>query len=232
MLPLSKDISPGQKLSGIKFDYFFLGKGRVVKKLNDLILIIMFSLLIVFGCSKVPKEDFFEQEIDLVVKAGRNELTFPEKEALRQQGHPLLLQIGDPNTQKLLSLFAELSFQIRAGLLDKGYLKWNFVNLNEEWKQICRDLMQASIDLAEEQELEPDPDFSLEVLQESEVGFAVVRIPETEEKVISWFILLPNGRPLWITVVGARAVGTQPYANAHLAQIPLLKAMPESEPLL
>jgi hypothetical protein len=46
------------------------------------------------------------------------------------------------------------------------------------------------------------------------VGFAVVEIPETKQKVISWFILWPVGQPTWITVVGAKACGTQPLFDS------------------
>jgi hypothetical protein len=58
----------------------------------------------------------------------------------------------------------------------------------------------------------------------------VVEIPEAKTKVVSWYILWPEIQPTWVTVVGARAAGTQPYFSAHPGQLPLLKDKPESPP--
>ena len=57
-------------------------------------------------------------------------------------------------------------------------------------------------------------------------------IPETKEKCISWFVILPEApNPVWMTVVGARSAGTQPYFSAHLNQLSELRNKPDSAPI-
>jgi hypothetical protein len=166
--------------------------------------------------------------MDLVVRAGKDQLTDSERESLGKTSHPLLAQIADPNTKKLIRLFADLPQSSRRDLLAQGYLKWEFSGLDSSRQQVWRDLVQVNIDMAKAQGAPPNPAFSPEALARSQVGFAVVDISEAKTKVVSWYILWPELPPTWVTVVGARAAGTQPYFSAHLAQLPLLKDKPES----
>lgn len=173
----------------------------------------------------------FKKEINLVIKAGKDQLTPRELEDLRKQNHPILIQIGDPNTKKLLALFANLPQSAHNELLEKGYLKWKFADLDKARQQIYQDLIQVNIDLAKQQGAPSNPDFSLEALNNADVGFARVDIEETKQKVVSCIILWPMGQPTWVTMVGVRACGTQPYFKAHLNQLATLRGMPYSTPL-
>ena len=139
------------------------------------------------------------------------------------------MQIGDPNTAKLIRHFAQLSDTAHNELRAKGYLKWDFKQLGNNRKQSMRELIQLNIDLATKQGGRPQPGFSIEALEKSQVGFSVVDIPETKQKVVSWFVLWPElPSPTWVTVVNARAAGNQPYFQAHLRRLPLLKSMKPS----
>ena len=177
-------------------------------------------------CGETKNE--FEKEINLVIRAVKGELAFDEKQALLTQNHPILLQIGDPNTKKLLNAFANLSEAARDELLKTGCLKWKYSRLDAARQQVYKDFVQLNIDFAKQQGVSLSPNFSLRALNDAEVGYAVVDIPSTTQKVISWFILWPAGQPSWVTVAGARAVGTQPYFTAHGNKLPLLKGMPDS----
>ena len=180
------------------------------------------------GCEKL-RQSGLEKEMNLVIKAGKNQLSSDEKEGLVKSSHPLLIQLSDPNTGKLLTLFANLPSHSHQELLKDGYLKWKFVNLDAQRQQVWRDLVQVNIDMAAKQGAAPNPSFSQEALQNASVGFAVVDIPEVKVKVVSWYILWTDLQPTWVTVVGARFAGSQPYFSAHMIQLPLLKVKSESQ---
>ncbi len=186
-----------------------------------------FLAALLSGCARMRQAEF-RREIALVIKAGQGKLTPDEKESMAKTNHPLLLQLADPNTSKLIALFANLPPHSQAELLEEGYLKWKFAALDPERQQVWRDLVQVNIDLGAKQGATPNPSFSQDALQEAEVGFAVVEIPEAKAQVVSWYILWAQGPPTWVTVVGARAAGSQPYFNAHLIQLPRLKEKPAS----
>jgi hypothetical protein len=180
---------------------------------------LVFALL---GCEQL-RQIGLQKETNLVIKAGKGQLSADEKEGLRKSNHPLLMQLSDPNTTKLITLFANLPADSQQELMTTGYLKWHFMNLDPQRQQVWRDLVQVNIDLAAKQGAALNPSFSQAALQNASVGFAVVNIPEVRANVISWYILWTEGQPTWVTVVGARAAGSQPYFSAHLIQLPLLK---------
>ncbi len=182
----------------------------------------------IFGCAK---QTGFEDEVALVIKAGKGQLSSYDTDDLKRGDHPLLMQMNDPNTSKLIILFAGLPADAHKELLEKGYLKWKFTELDQPRQQVWQDIVQLNIDMAAKQGAAPNQSFSIESLQNAEVGFAVVDIPEAKMKVVSWYILWAEGPPTWVTVAGARAAGSQPYFSAHLTQLPLLKNRPASKKL-
>jgi hypothetical protein len=172
----------------------------------------------------------FATEFTVAVRAGRGDLADDEKESLQQQNHPLLGQLADPNTAKLIRFFARLPDEIHERLKKHGYVKWKFANLSEENQKIVRDIIQLNIDMTRQQGGTPQPGLNVEALALSQTGFAAVEIEKTDQKVVSWFILMPElPNPIWVTVVNAKAAGTQPYFQAHLSQLPLLRDKPETE---
>jgi hypothetical protein len=180
----------------------------------------------VSGCAKQPG---LEDEMALVIRAGKGQLSASEKDDLRKSNHPLLMQLNDPNTSKLIVMFAGLPSDSHKELLEKSYLKWPFPELDQQRQQIWSEIVQLNIDLAAKQGAATNPNFSIEALQKASVGFLVVDIPEAKTKVVSWYILWAEGPPTWVTIVGTRAAGTQPYFSAHLTQLPLLKDKPASK---
>jgi hypothetical protein len=178
------------------------------------------------GCEN--QQSSLEKEMSLVIKAGKGELSVNDKEDLKKSNHPLLMQISDPNTSKLITIFSNLPTSSHNELLEKGYLKWKFSNLDQQRQQIWRDIVQINIDMAAKQGVAPNPSFSQAALQSAHVGYAVVDIPQAKMKVVSWYILWPEGPPTWVTIVGGKAAGSQPYFNAHLIQLSLLRDKQES----
>jgi hypothetical protein len=141
------------------------------------------------------------------------------------------MQLNDPHTRPLIELFANLPDSTLKELMEKGYLKWKFADLDAARQKVYRDALQLNLDMAKKQGGEPPAAMSLEALQKGDVGFAVVDIPETGQKVVSWYILFPElPQPMWVTVVGAKAAGTQPYFAAHNQQLPALRKKPPSKP--
>jgi len=188
------------------------------------ICILIFTVIV--GCEN--QQSRLEKEMSLVIKAGKGELSVNDKEDLKKSNHPILLQISDPNTRKLITIFSNLPTSSHKELLEKGYLKWKFGKLDQQRQQIWRDIVQINIDMAAKQGVAPNPSFSQAALQSAHVGYAVVDIPQAKMKVVSWYILWPEGPPTWVTIVGGKAAGSQPYFNAHLIQLSLLRDKQES----
>lgn len=197
------------------------------RRLNVLMIVglIIMSLTVVAWAQKT-----FEDEFALSVRAGRGELSEQEKQGLTQEKHPILMQIGDPNTFKLIELFANLSDELHAELKDKGYLKWEFGTLNGSIQKVYEDVVQLQIDMVKQQGMQPQPGFSLEELKSAEVGFVIVEIPSLKQKVVSWYILWPTlSSPTWVTVVNGRLAGTPEYFQVHMQRLPSLKNEPASK---
>jgi hypothetical protein len=116
-------------------------------KETKLVAILAIVLIGMLGCGE-PKKSEFEEEMALVIKAGKNQLTLAEKKDLKKQNHPILMQIGDPNTQKLLSLFANLPQDAHNELLESGYLKWRFAELDRERQQVYQEFVRFNIEIS------------------------------------------------------------------------------------
>jgi len=167
-------------------------------------------------------------ELLLVVRAAQGKLSEGERQKLTAQNHPVLGQLQDPPTRKILEMFAALPAIAQERLREEGYLKWKFSSLDADRQEVYRSALQANLDGIKKQGLAVPATMSLAALEKSEVGFAVVSIPETNQHVISWYILLPeHPQPIWVTLVGAKAIGTPAYLNAHNQQLPRLKSRPE-----
>jgi hypothetical protein len=174
--------------------------------------------------------DAFRKEFEQVVQAGRGKLSKEERQRLIDANDSLMTQLNDPPTRKLIELFANLPDAVHKELLEKGYLKWKFTDLDAERQKVYRDAVQFSLDPIKKQGGEPTATMSLEALEKSDVGFAVVDIPESGQKVVSWYILFPEQAPIWVTMVGVQAAGAPPYFATHQKQLPLLRKKPYSKP--
>jgi hypothetical protein len=181
----------------------------------------------VHGCDRT-KQYSLQDEVILVIKAGKDALSSDDRENLKKNNHPLLSQISDPNTGKLIRLFANLPSGSHKELLDTGLLKWKFAALDAQRQRVWRDIVQLNIDISAGQGGQANPNFSQAALQNADVGFAVIDLSDAKVKIVSWYILWPEGPPTWVTVVGAMHAGTQPYFAAHMTQLPSLKSKPES----
>lgn len=172
------------------------------------------------------------REFDLVVRAGRGQLTQEELQQLQKEGDPLVSQLADPNTKKLVELFANLPDHSHQELRKSGYLKWKFTAIDPPSQKVCRDAIQLNLDMAKKQGAELPPTISLEALQKADVGIAIVQIDELQAKAVSWFVLLPeHPAPIWVTVVGTKAAGKPPYFAAHMQQLLDLRGKLDSQPL-
>ncbi len=156
-----------------------------------------------------------KKEMDFVVKAVRNK----DGSVEIPKNHPLIWQLSDKNTRKLLELFAYLPKDSHDLLLEKNYLKWKYTELDEDRKAVYKN----AVDLNKKMAKQWPENMSLAELEKSDVGFAMVTIPKLRTKVISWYILFPKGNPLWVTMVGTKAAGKRPYFDAHFKQLPELR---------
>ena len=164
-------------------------------------------------------------EFARVVRAGRGRLSQREQQDLLSQNHPLLGQLAHPPTKKIIELFANLPDSVHKHLLKQGYLKWKFTSLDAARQKVYRDILKSNLDMVKKQGMKPLASMSLDALKKGDVGFAVIDIPELKTKVVSWYILLPkHPQPIWVTVVGVKAAGKQPYFAAHRSQLAALRS--------
>ena len=190
------------------------------------LIIWAWCLVLVSACTQSAS---FEEEFALVIRAGRGKLSAEQQKELQRQQHVLSMQLADPSTLPLIRLFAQLTDARHQELLKQGYLKWKYAQLDKNSQAVFRSLVETNVNLAKKRGASPRPGFSVAALSKSEVGFAVVRLPENQQKVVSLFILWPTlSAPTWVTVVNARWCGTQSYFKAHLQYLPQLRQRPLS----
>jgi predicted Ser/Thr protein kinase len=176
--------------------------------------------------------DDFDDEFDLVVRAGRGQLSKDEKDKLLAQNHPLMSQLRDPPTKKLIEFFAKLPDAVHKELLSEGYLKWKLASLDAARQKVFKDTLQLQLDMAKKQGVKVPATMSMEALEKADVGVAVVNIPEQKQSVVSVYTLLTeHPQPIWVTVVGAKAAGKEPYFAAHRQQLSAVRAKPYSKTL-
>lgn len=194
-------------------------------------------VLVVTGCAKDAKHaeleapSTFAEEFALSVAAGRGTLTDEQQRLLASWNHPLLMQIADPSTLTLVQLFADLPDEMHAELQSRGYLKWDFANLDASRQNVLRALIRLNVEMASRQGAPANAAFSVEALERAQTGFAVLDITGTDQRVVSWFVLWPElPDPTWVTIVNARACGTPAYFQAHQQQLPPLRGVQVQAP--
>lgn len=191
--------------------------------------------VLIIGCSTGGGAGrTFDQELQLTLRAGRGELTDTEKKQLLQENHPILAQVGDPHAFKLVELFSRLPEADRQRLLNDSYVKWRMSELDAETQQLSREMigivMQIRANVPSPYE-GAVPEMSQSLMEQTEIGFAVVEIEKTKQKVVSWFAFGPKlTMPLWVTVVNSDAAGSPDYVQAHMQRLPLLRSMKSSSP--
>lgn len=195
-----------------------------------LIVLLLSFMIIPLFATNVWAEKTFDEEFALSIRAGKGEITDQEKQDLLKENHPILMQIGDSNTLKLIKLFANLPNESHKELEEKNYLKWEFKALDQSRQKVCEDIVLLQIDMVKQQGVQPQPGFSLEELKNVDVGFAVVEMPSLKQKTVSWYILWPKlTNPTWVTVVNGRLAGTPEYFQSHMQRLSALKSMPLSK---
>jgi hypothetical protein len=178
---------------------------------------------------KILPQTELTQDLELVVRAGRGRLTDPERSQLLAVQHPLAGQWTDPQTKPILEAFARLPDRSHQELLRTGWLKWRYAELPPEFQRVYHDALAVNVESAQKSGVKLPPTFSLATLEQAEVGFALIDIPDKQACVVSWFILLPeHPAPIWVTVVNARHAGTPEYFAAHNAQLNALRLKPLS----
>ena len=188
-------------------------------------------LLLTLFCATVAhgKSLSFDEEYNLSLRAGKEELTEKERANLLKENHPILMQMGEPATRVLIESFANLPSALHGELRKKSYLIWDYRDLDIQHRKPFLDLVEANLAAARQQGVPPNPGFSVAALSRARVGYAVVDInPKKKTRVVSIFILWSETSPTWVTVVNAKLAGTQEYFQAHLRRLPMLGNMGNS----
>lgn len=189
------------------------------------------------GCSNqgASRGRSFDQELQLTLRAGRGELTEAEKKVLLKENHPILAQVSDPTAFKLFGLFSRLPDGERQRMLEDSYVKWRMSELDEDAQDLCRQMIKLVVEMravgVSPFEMVTDLKARRVLLEQTEVGFAVVELDKSKQKVVSWFAFGPHlAMPLWVTIVNADASTSDEYVQAHMQRLPLLRSMKPSSP--
>jgi hypothetical protein len=192
--------------------------------------ILVLALFVGCGGGGSSASRTFDEELQLTLRAGRGELTETEKMRLLKENHPILAQVGDPKASKLVELFSKLPEEERRRLVVDSYVKWRMSEFDPETQGLYRELIQVVMQLRtgvqSPFETVTEPIARQQLIESTEIGFAVVELEKTQEKVVSWYALGPQlEAPLWVTIVNSDAAGTDDYIKAHLVRLPMLRAM-------
>jgi hypothetical protein len=177
----------------------------------------------------------FDQELQLTLRAGRGELSDAEKVELLKENHPLLAQVADPLAFRLCEYFARLPASERERMLENSYVKWRMSELDSDTQELTREMVRVVLQMRKSEaspfDLVRDPQRRRMLMESTEIGFAVVELDRSQQKVVSWFAFSPElPMPLWVTIVNADASGLPEYVQAHLQRLPLLRSFKPSAP--
>lgn len=185
-------------------------------------------VLCLIGCGS--NSTSYDREFDLTLRAAFDRITEAEKQQLFQENHPILLQMADPALLDLLRLFAELPSKLHSELHQKLFLKWRFAELDRHRQMVFEQVLRMNMGMLGDHAKIAEADRVIGLLRQCDVGFAVVEIPSTGEKVISCFVMWPEHLfPTWVTVANAKASQNQDAIAAHIARLPMLKTLSHSE---
>lgn len=154
----------------------------------------------------------FLEEYDLVVRLGRGLLRDEERQKLVADRPYIAEAMSEEMTRGPIEMFSGLPDSAHAELKRIGYVKWRFADVPASHQQVYRRQFKWWVQKGK---------WSPEMINDSEVGFAVVRL--LKSTVVTAFVLYPNDTSeMWSTVVG-----TLPYADndSDAAHPPQLKAL-------
>jgi uncharacterized protein (TIGR03067 family) len=173
-----------------------------------------------------------QHAVDLVVRAGRGELTKQEQDNLDKLDPNLAELMADPNRKTIVDMFANLPESARKQLLQEGYLKWKFADMDPEVQKKWREIHQRNLDESKEFGAELRPTFSMAALEKSDAGFALVNVLGQKASVVSWYLLFPGEmQPGQVTVVGPKPdlKQIQAWRAAHIVDVNALREKPYSK---
>ena len=191
-------------------------------------LVVVAGLLVCEGCGS-QFANSYDREVDLTGRAGRDRISEKEKEKLLQESHPILMQMADPALRGILQLFAQLPNEQLDWLNEKQFLKWRYADLDPVRREVFDQVLLMNLRMLREEDAEAHREKLLKMLAQCDVGFAVVQIPSSGERVVSCYVLWPDKLfPTWITVANSKAAMTEDANTAHLTKLAALKALTHS----
>jgi hypothetical protein len=135
-------------------------------------------------------------ELALAVRAVNEELSPEEEQRLNRENPFLALQLRDAESRAALHFLAKLPEASRKELLSKGYVKWPTASLPGRG-QVLAPILNPYLTKSDAQR-----DFQLgwprqtvHAFGMSTTGFAVVELPPSKQRIISWFMIWPDGAP-------------------------------------
>lgn len=193
-----------------------------------MIFVVVMGLHLVTGCVG-RYATTFDREVDITRRAALDKLSETEKESLLKENHPILLQMSDPALRGLLQLFAQLPDDQFRELNDKQFLKWRYADLDSLHRTAFEQVLMMNLRMIPEDEATKQKEKLLKMLDQCDVGFAVVQIPSSGERVVSCYVLWPDKVfPSWITVANSKAAMNEEATTAHMTKLAMLKALTHS----
>ncbi|HUG18374.1 MAG TPA: protein kinase [Planctomycetaceae bacterium] len=130
------------------------------------------------------------EQFEAMIAATRAAETDEELQGVVAGYTPMLSLLSQDAGGDLIELLAELPDEMHEALLLDGYLKWKADELDEKRKRVMLDMFAAVLSQA------PNTENTRKKLEQldayanvSDVGFAVIGLPESDSQVLVWYFL-------------------------------------------
>jgi serine/threonine protein kinase len=133
--------------------------------------------------------------------------------------------------RRLIRLLVELPDAVRVELLEEGYLKWKFSELDPArraaMQQALADVMTASSKMGFQKDLAA---YVPGMLTSGDVGFAILSVPDADEQLVVWYLLMPQApMPLMLPLIGSAGESEQAFTKSIYKQLGELEDRPSSK---
>ena len=169
---------------------------------------------VVVRVTRRPKQvlvaDNVRDAVESLTRAARDASSDQQWTELIAQYAPLVSHMPPGAARELIRHLTELPPNSRETLLRDGYLKWKFASLDRERQEVLTGMLATASMPKNLESLNMDADAYRstigKMLSSSDVGFAVVAVPQSEGQAIFWYSLTPGSTaPTFYPITGVTA---------------------------
>ncbi|MGF1583460.1 MAG: WD40 repeat domain-containing serine/threonine protein kinase [Gemmataceae bacterium] len=137
------------------------------------------------------KHKTMPKQLTLLIKAVRGEAAAPK-------GSELAQEMANPDSRKLLELYANLPDKCHTLFLKQGYLKWSLAQLDRNRQAYFEHAVRLNQDQCNKRGMKSP--FTLDQLKDTDVGFAAIEVAEGTALALSLYALFPDNSLTWMSL--------------------------------